>query len=166
MLTIEQALLQYNSRLTNEILANPDFRSATASGNFANFVNTAQSIELKSTPERVEFTKYGTSYTTALDKGTPPGQAQGLAKDIYEWLAYKKYGLDWRNEKQRKNLADYLAYKIQRFGSYKHRETGAQTAIIAEALEKSEPTLMEGLNTAIFGAIDTQIKKMTDDGKG
>jgi len=102
MLTIEQALLQYNSRLTNEILANPDFRSATASGNFANFVNTAQSIELKSTPERVEFTKYGTSYTTALDKGTPPGQAQGLAKDIYEMACIQKVwaGLEKRKTAQ------------------------------------------------------------------
>ena len=162
MLTIEQALRNYNSKLVNEILGDQRFREATASGNFAEFINTAQSVELHSTPERIEFTKYGTDYTTALDKGKPPVSDTGLDKAIYDWLAFKKYGLAWETEKQRKRLAVSISDRIQALGSYKYRNAGAQTTIIADALEKSYPTLMEGLNQATFETLDMKIKQMTD----
>ena len=162
MLTIEQALRNYNSKLVNEILGDQRFREATASGNFAEFINTAQSVELHSDPDWVEFTKYGTDYTTALDKGVAPGPSVGLDKAIYDWLAYKKYGLAWETEKQRKRLATSISDRIQALGSYKYRNANAQTTTIADALGKSYPVLMEGLNQATFETLDMKIKQMTD----
>jgi hypothetical protein len=153
-LTIQQALLAYNSRLTNEILADPDFIEATASGNFANFINTAQSIQLS----EGNLVKYGTPYTTALDQGTPPGARQGLEADIYKWLKYKKYGLQWETDKERQLLAGRIARKIERKGSLKHREPSARTRIIANALDKAYPTLIEKMSEAYVSKTEVQIQ--------
>lgn len=146
--TIEQALFGYNSRLVNEILGNPDFVEATASGRFADFINSAESVEIEKTATGYRFVKYGTDYTTALDKGTTPGGREGLERDIYEWLQYKKYGLEWDTEQERQALAIRLTDKIEGWGSFKYRTPLMQTTIIADALRNAEPLLFELLNSA------------------
>ena len=168
MLTIEQALKNYSEAINNNIFADPDFNrktkgneGANASGNFAGFImKNPDRQTIESTPERIKLTKYGTDYTTSIDKGTPPGSRPGLERDLYEWLVYEKYGLQWETERQRKSLAKGLAYRIQTFGSFKHRNPSERTNIIQNALDKAYPVLMQGLNEATLQALDIKIKTM------
>jgi hypothetical protein len=166
-MTIEQALLAYSEAINTHIFANPDFNrkdkgneGANASGNFASFIMRSpdrQTIEV--TPQQTKFTKYGTPYTDAIDKGTPPSTRSGLEKDLYEWLVYEKYGLRWNTENQRKSLAKYLSNKIQKFGTFKYRNPTKQTAIIADALEASKPTLFDLLNRANIEEVQAKINQ-------
>ena len=152
-MTIEQALLGYNSRLTNEILDNPDFIEATATGKFRDFINSAESYELQSEPDKVEFTKFGTSYTTALDEGTPAGTPT-IASDIFEWMKAKGVF-----PVVNMGIAESIARRIERFGSMKHRNPEMRTTIIADAIAKAEPTLFELLDKAHVLSTQATINK-------
>lgn len=169
MPTIAEALERYNEAINASIFANPDFAKASASGNFGNFIRSQASTQTAVAEGQTVFTKYGTSYTTALDYGTPPraggslndvlNSADATLKGIYEWLQYKKYGIEYDSQQQRQRLAVNIASKIAVKGSYKYRNKGKQTAIIETALDASLPVLLEQLELASVSSLDASIKQ-------
>jgi len=169
MPTIEEALQKYNEAINASIFANPDFNrktkgreGANASGNFASFISSKTvkvNTSLIVADGKTVFTKYGTDYTTAIDKGQPPGVRAGLEADLYEWLVYEKYNLTWETDAQRHAIAKYLTAKIQAKGTLKYRDPSFRTTIVQDALDDAYPVLLEQLELASVSAVDAKIKQ-------
>lgn len=80
------------------------------------------------------------------ERGRGAGKQPPIAR-IYEWLAFKKYGLAWATEAERKSLAYRIARKIAKRGTLTHikkQPTGVLTDIITRArIEALKKTLGE-----------------------
>lgn len=65
------------------------------------------------------------------ERGRGPGGVNW--SKIYNWLQYKKYGFDWQDEKQRKQMAFAIFNKIKKHGTFTHVQknpTGVVTEVI------------------------------------
>jgi len=80
-----------------------------------------------------------------------------LRQDIYEWLALKKYGLDWQKDSERRSLAFLIARKIERQGSWKFRKPNERTKIFETAIEKTMPTLLESLMSYQASKVQSEV---------
>lgn len=72
-------------------------------------------------------------------------KGRGLGKvpysKIYDWLQWKKYSLNWENDKDRNSLAFLIWRKISKYGTKTHIDgavTGAVTGVISEPLNDSD----------------------------
>lgn len=52
------------------------------------------------------------------ERGRGPGGIN--VKAIYDWLQWKKYGINWDSEKERKQIAFAIANKIRKLGTKTH----------------------------------------------
>lgn len=69
------------------------------------------------------------------ERGRGAGKQPPIAR-IYEWLEFKKYGLAWATEAERKSLAFRIAKKIAARGTLTHirkQPTGVLTDVITRA---------------------------------
>lgn len=82
----------------------------------------------------------GAGYFEEQEKGRGPGMMPDI-QSIYEWLAFKKYGLKWDTDDQRWSIAFALASKIGREGTFTHR-TGKPTGVLSEILTTQRVSLM------------------------
>ena len=65
------------------------------------------------------------------ERGRGPGRVN--YKAIYDWLQWKKYGMNWNSERERKSLAFLIARKIAKFGTSTHIK-GQATGVISEPI--------------------------------
>lgn len=65
------------------------------------------------------------------ERGRGPGGVN--YKAIYDWLQWKKYGMNWESERERKTLAFLIARKIARYGTSTHIK-GSPTGVISEPI--------------------------------
>lgn len=142
-MTQEEAFLAFDADLVSRILADPDYQKAKASGKFGNFIMSPQSTKI----EPDHYTKLGTEYTVSLQVGMSPREVDPstIADAIYEWLAFKKYGFNWSTEGARWRMADNIAQKIIREGTYKHLHEDKRTYFIDNAIVGAMPSLLENL---------------------
>jgi len=79
------------------------------------------------------------------ERGRGPGKVKVRA--IYDWLEWKKYGMNWESDRQRRSLAYAIARKIARLGTKTHidkRVTGViSTPINDQTLREFIATLAE-----------------------
>ena len=66
--------------------------------------------------------------------GRGPGKAPSFKK-IYDWLQFKKYGLNYENEKERVSLAWAIVKKIKKLGTRTHT-TRRPTGVLEEAISR------------------------------
>ena len=158
MKTNTQIFLEFRDRFIKSILNNPDYKEAKASGNFEEFIRSVSSYIVSEN----KFTQFGTEYTVAIDKGRPPNSTNsgGLKESIYNWLQYRKYGLDWQTESQRRGLAFVITRKIAREGTYKFRNKSAQTNIVAGSVNKELPLLLTELAANQADELGLKIKSV------
>ncbi len=90
-------------------------------------------------------------YFDTQEFGKAPGSFPSFQK-IYEWLALKKYGLNWTTELQRRRIANAIIIKIKRQGTFTYRRK-KPTGVLSEAINK------ESLNDLIESLLD---KNSTD----
>lgn len=86
--------------------------------------NTAQSIEYEVYPNRLVI--YARAFFTALETGRGPRKSDeygGFDKSLLEWMKARGIGGDL-NEKKQKQLARFLAYKINQKGDRTFRAGG------------------------------------------
>ena len=103
-----------NDNFVHEILNDPDFKKLTASGRSANFLKSPESFKI----EKNRAIKFGVSYTFAQDFGI---KASVPVSALYDWLQFKKYGLDYANDAERKAIAWALHFKIKKSGTFKFK---------------------------------------------
>ena len=158
MKTNTQIFLEFRDRFIKGILNNPDYKEAKASGNFEEFIKSVSSYIVSEN----KFVQFGTQYTTAIDKGRPPNKTNngGLKESIYNWLQYRKYGLDWQTESQRKSLAFVITRKIAREGTYKFRNKSAQTNVVQGSVKDELPLLLKDLAENQADALGLKIKSV------
>ena len=136
------------------MFSSQQYLEAKASGNFEAFVKSASSFVIT----ELKYTQKGTVYTKAIDKGRGPGGV--LRQQIYEWLRFKKYGLDWATESERKSLAFLISRKISQSGSFKFRNPSSQTEIVDDAIGKTLPGLIEEITNNEAEKVALQITKL------
>jgi hypothetical protein len=90
---------------------------------------SALSLRIETRPEEGEL--YGDSYFIQQESGRRPGPL-GNVQGLYDWLAYKKYGLSYASDKARWSIAWAIAKKQARQGSYTYRH--GPTGVLSEAL--------------------------------
>jgi len=163
-MTVKEALIAFDKRLTGNILTDPDFVKMRASGRSAAFIASAKSSVFA--PNR--YTKLALN-AFEQDKGRGPTKRKtgGLYQAIYDWLKYQKYGLTWRTERERRGLAFVITRKISREGSAKFRGRVSKTQIFAKAVNKELPKLRKDIALAysaeiqeIFSIFGKDIKQL------
>lgn len=135
MLTNKEIFQRFDKRLKEAIRKNYNQSGVKASGQAG-----------RDLFETIGDTKYiltGVGYWGAIDKGRSPNRSNsgGLRQAIYEWLSFKKYGFNWKSERERTSLSFAISRSIAKKGSYKFRNTGKRTTIIADAIKESMPIL-------------------------
>lgn len=91
--------------------------------------------------------------------GRRAGKAPPFQK-IYDWLQYKKYKLDYKDDEERVSIAWGIITKIKKEGTYTHR-TNKPTGVLEEAISKEatqELTQAIAKNRAL--EIKTDIKRI------
>lgn len=156
-----EIFLKFRERLINAITSNPEYKKTKAFGNFEAFIKSNSSY----IATELKFKQLGTNYTKALDKGRGANLSNtgGLKQSIYDWLILRKYGLEWRTEKERQTLAFLITRKIAKEGTFKHRNKSKRTEIIESSIESTTPRLFEDLKSNEVTKIVTQIKTLYGD---
>lgn len=91
--------------------------------------------------------------------GRSPGNAPPFKK-IYDWLAFQKYGLTWKDEAQRRSLAWAILMKIKKQGTYTYR-TKKPTGVLSEAINRqSLEELVKNLIAKKSSEIKTDITRL------
>lgn len=72
-------------------------------------------------------------YFDFQEYGRGPGKASPFKK-IYDWLAFKKYGLDYKDDAERKQLAWKIIAIHKKYGSRTHRTK--PTGVLSEAINQ------------------------------
>lgn len=96
-------------------------------------------------------------YQDSPGRGATKGGGDGsLKKIIYDWLLYKKYGLNWITDIQRKSMAYYISRKIHERGTFinitKKKTNLLPDAINNEKLKELSQTLAKKYGT-ILGSV-------------
>jgi hypothetical protein len=107
------------------ILSLQSSKGLQASGLSASLLRTEQSgniAKLIDAAGYFEFQEFG-----RRGGGMPPFKA------IYDWLQFKKYGLNYANDKERKSLAWAIMMKIRKSGTHTHI-TQKPTGVLSESL--------------------------------
>jgi hypothetical protein len=124
---IEQIMRRLNDIFLQEIQSDPNFRALQASGKSLAFLKSNASVKIAG----AKFTKYGL-YPKAQDKGIK--HFIPIAP-LMEWVALKKYGINFKNEKEQKSIAWAIAKNAKKRGTFKYRNpteiysTAAKAAI-------------------------------------
>ena len=115
---------------------------------------------------RSEITKntyklFGASYIEPAEKGRGKNQSNtgGLFAGIYNWLQYKKYGITYSDDKERRSIAFAIMKKTANEGSYKFRNPAKRTNVIETALKDVSKTIKEQFT--IFTK-ETELEQLRD----
>lgn len=74
-----------------------------------------------------------TGYFQFQEDGRPPGWVN--YRDIYDWLQYRKYGIDWDSDHERISISIAIANKIMKTGSFTYRNK-IHTGVISDAVNE------------------------------
>ena len=153
----KDVFISYNAALNNAILFHPDFPKITASGNMKRTVLDNSNVIATDK----FYQKKVAAYYTPIDKGRGKtvSKTGGLWQAIYDWLQYKKYGLTWTTDNERKSIAHAIVTNISKRGSYKFRNKSKQTDIFESAIQSTLPTLFKNIVTQKEISVRTQVIK-------
>lgn len=133
-MTVEEAFKKFDEEFTKEILSNPDFIAQIASGATASFLESSESSSIS----KSQYIKVGLRpFEKDKGRGENKSNTGGLVDAIYEWLKYKKYGISYKDDKERLSIAIAIARKIAKEGSYKFRNIAKRTSVYEDAFSKT-----------------------------
>ena len=98
---------------------------------------------------------YGAAYFDQQEEGRAPGKFPPI-ESIYDWLQYKKYGITYSTDSERRSIAYAIAKKIARFGTRTYLLGG--TSIIGKATEDLSP-LLEKVTESVGQSIIQTVRK-------
>lgn len=104
----------------------------------------------------------GAGYFEYQERGRGPGRSplavpKFLREKIYQWLQWKKYGLDFNNESERRRLAYLIARKIQLKGTYTHIK-GDPTGVISEPITTQRiDELLEQIGRGVQASVESDV---------
>ena len=144
-MTNKETFIRFNTDINNNILTNPDFLKAEASGRMRKSVLSLDNIVVQDS----FFSKKVLAYALAIDEGRKKNSVDsgGLFDAIYEWVGFKKYGITYKTDSRRKGIAYAITRKIAEEGSAKARGKYPKTNIFQSAINKALPSMLKGLIT-------------------
>lgn len=79
---------------------------------------------------------FAANYVDYAERGRGPGKVPPV-QSIYEWLKFgkPKYGLSYKNDKERRSIAFAIVTNIKKKGSYKHRKPSKQTNVVNDSIQ-------------------------------
>lgn len=93
----------------------------------------------------------GAGYFEQQEKGKKPGATPFQV--IYEWLKLKKYGIDYKNDKQRERIAYAILANHRKYGSYIYRRKRV-TGVLSEVINNA---ILDRIMGDLAGAASTEI---------
>lgn len=131
---------KFNKTLTQAIVTDPAFIAMKASGRSEAFIKSNDSVLV----QKGKFVKFAlNAYEMDHGRGKTVNRTGGFTQAIYDWLSYKKYDLNWKDDKQRRGMAIAIARKTSIYGSFKRRNPDKQTDIFGKAVKKALPVLVQ-----------------------
>lgn len=101
----------------------------------------------------------GSGYFEFQEYGRKAGGAPPFQK-LYEWLAFKKYGIEYKDDKQRRSIAWALQKKIRDKGTYTSIRN-QPTGVITDALNRAALNELLGQITRTrANKVSTDIKRL------
>lgn len=134
-----EALKQYDKELKAEIKKGFAKKNINASGKASN------SLRSEITPDNYKLFGAGYIDFAEIGRGKNKNETGGLWQGIYDWLQYKKYGIDYRDDKQRRSITFAIMKTIAKKGTYKHRNPSKRTNVIPGAVEKTNSILLNSI---------------------
>lgn len=74
-------------------------------------------------------------YFEQQEFGLAPGNAPSV-QAIYDWLAFKKYGFDWKDDEERISMAFAIQESIEKRGTYTYRTK--PTRVLQDTLNEDD----------------------------
>jgi hypothetical protein len=96
------------------------------------------------------------SYTPFIDAGRATGK-QTPVKNLYDWLEFNKYGIEYETDKERWGIAWAIAKTHAKEGSFKFR--GNQTDVFAQVIAQAKPTLLQALTDSSVTKFESEVLK-------
>lgn len=162
-MSIEKEFVRFNETINREIIQNPDFVKATASGRMRDSVLNNANVTIA--PNR--FIKKVLGYAEFIDDGRGKYRGGGnsnLWGQLYEWVGYKKYNINWNTQQDRERVTWALYKTIQKEGSAKFRGKVPKTNIfdsaVKVALEQLRIGLLKQLKRTYLSNINTTVKSV------
>ena len=164
-MSVFKALRDYSKRVNKDIVFDSDFQRTIASGNAERSILDEENVFIVKNKDFVLFRKSAVKYITATDQGRKPNQTNsgGLFEAIYDWLQYKKYGIEYSDDKERKSIAYAITTKIAKEGSYKFRNVDKRTKVITKAINENIPKLLLDLGVTYKTDVTKNIKESYND---
>lgn len=146
---IQDEIKKLLERIETELKAVQIKKGIIASG------KSAKSLRIETTP--TSGTLYGESYFYQQQNGRKAGKMPPV-KPIYNWLAYKKYGLSYKNDKQRKSLAFAIALNMKKKGTLisRNKSKGLE---FEKIIEKETKIFADNLKNDIKNRFIANVKK-------
>lgn len=144
MSSIEEIFKNFNSNINRNITSNPNFVRSVATGSMRESVLNESNVSISKT----KFTKRVKNYADFIDKGRGKYSGGGNANlwgRLYEWVGLKKYDISYSDDKGRKRITWAIYKKMQKEGSFKHRNPSRQTDIFNSAVQASINELRKDL---------------------
>lgn len=161
MADVKSIMQQFFDELKKDVANNIDAKGLTASG--------ATKASLRVEVGNNFGVLFGASHIEALEigrgktKSSGGGTGKSLREQIYEWLAFKKYGLNWKDEKERKSLSFAISTNIHKKGTLIHR-SGKYTGVLSEIIMKERiNSLHSKISEFYMFNISTQLKDALHD---
>jgi hypothetical protein len=150
----EKAFRRYNAAIIASIKANPETSVIRASGSFEKSIENPANVEIKGGT----FRKYTVPYAPYIDSGVPKGTDTPV-QDLYDWLAYRKYDLNYKTDAARWSIAHAIAKNHKENGSYKFRNPDERSRIIDKALKDARPVLDRNVQDAFVIFVQSEVQQ-------
>ncbi|NQZ65435.1 hypothetical protein [Crocosphaera sp.] len=149
----KQIFKDIDSKLKSDIRKGFTQNNINASGN--------ASKSLRSEITNTKYTLFGASYIEESEKGRGRNQSNtgGLFQGIYQWLQFKKYGITYSDDKEKRSIAFAIMKKTAKSGSFKFRNTSKRTNVIETAIEDTTKTLRQKL---IIFVRESELKQLRE----
>ena len=121
--------------------------------------NASRSLRSEITDKK--YTLFGVDYIDAAEVGRGRNRSStgGLFQGVYQWLQYKKYGIRYSDDKERRSIAFAIMKTIAESGSYKFRNPAKRTNIIETSIEDIRKDIKEQF---IIFTRESELKQLRD----
>ena len=136
-----------------------DIRKGFTQNNINASGNASRSLRSEITDK--SYTLFGASYIDSAEKGRGRNKSNtgGLFEGIYQWLQFKKYGITYSDDKERRSIAFAIMKKTAKQGSYKFRNPSKRTNVIETAIEDTTKALRQKLTIFVR---DSELKQLRE----
>jgi hypothetical protein len=159
MKTNKELLTEFINLIKTDVFNAIESKGLRASG------RAQESLRVEVTDTTAEL--FGATYLGAVEAGRKAGKMPYNSwKEggvIYEWLAYRKYGINWTTEQERKSIAYLITRKIMKEGTRTFQTQ--PTGILTENITRSRiEEFIKKVNLSLVTKYTTEMRVLINKG--